>query len=103
MSKCCRVVCDTQNGIRECVLQLPEAATIAAVLEAARPVLGEWAADWDSAVTGIYGRIYTRQHVPADGDRIELYRALHVDPRCSRRARAAKASASRARRGSGEA
>jgi putative ubiquitin-RnfH superfamily antitoxin RatB of RatAB toxin-antitoxin module len=103
MSKCCRVVCDTQKGIRECVLQLPEAATIAAVLEAARPVLGEWAADWDSAVTGIYGRIYTRQHVPADGDRIELYRALQVDPRCSRRARAAKASASRARRGSGQA
>jgi putative ubiquitin-RnfH superfamily antitoxin RatB of RatAB toxin-antitoxin module len=32
--------------------------------------------------------VYSREHVPADGDRIELYRALKIDPRSSRRARA---------------
>jgi putative ubiquitin-RnfH superfamily antitoxin RatB of RatAB toxin-antitoxin module len=98
MAKSCRVVCDTPQGLRECVLQLPAEASIAAALQAARLVLGEQAADWDSAATGIYGRVYPRQHVPADGDRIELYRALQLDPRSSRRARAAKASAARSRR-----
>jgi putative ubiquitin-RnfH superfamily antitoxin RatB of RatAB toxin-antitoxin module len=92
MSKWCRIVCDTRQGIRECLLELPAEATIAEALEAARLVLGE-AADWDSAATGIYGREYARQHVPSDGDRIELYRTLQLDPRSSRRARAAKASA----------
>jgi uncharacterized protein len=97
MTKCCQVVCDTPQGIRECLLELPARANIAEALEAARLVLGE-AADWDSATTGIYGRVYARHHVPADGDRIELYRALQVDPRSSRRARAAKTPAARARR-----
>ena len=89
--KCCRVVCDTAEGIRECVLHLPADATIAAAIDAAILVLGEAAADWHGAATGIYGRICSRQHVPADGDRIERYRALKLDPRGSRRARAAKA------------
>jgi putative ubiquitin-RnfH superfamily antitoxin RatB of RatAB toxin-antitoxin module len=89
--KCCRLVCDTAEGIRECVLELAPEATIAAALEAAMVVLGESVADWHGAATGIYGRIYSRQHVPADGDRIELYSPLEVDPRSNRRARAAKA------------
>ena len=90
--KCCRVVCDTAQGITECDVNLRTEATIAEALEAAMRQLGEGAADWRGAPTGIYGRLYAREHVPADGDRIELYRALKVDPRSSRRARAAKAT-----------
>jgi len=90
--KCCSVVCDTAEGIRQCDLNLRAEATIAEALDAAAALLGEGAADWRGAATGIYGRVYGREHVPADGDRIELYRALKVDPRSSRRARAAKAS-----------
>jgi len=90
--KCCRVVCDTPQGITECDVNLRTEATIAEALEAAMRQLGEGAADWRGAATGIYGRLYAREHVPADGDRIELYRALKVDPRSSRRARAAKAT-----------
>jgi putative ubiquitin-RnfH superfamily antitoxin RatB of RatAB toxin-antitoxin module len=97
VTKYCQVVCDTRQGIRECRLELPAGATIAEALQAARLVLGE-ACDWDSAATGIYGRQYARDHVPSDGDRIELYRTLQLDPRSSRRVRAAKTAAARTRR-----
>jgi putative ubiquitin-RnfH superfamily antitoxin RatB of RatAB toxin-antitoxin module len=92
MSKRCSVVCDTPTGILQCDLVLPDEATIAAVLSAARRVLGDSAADWEHAATGIYGRVYAREHMPEDGDRIELYRPLRIDPRANRRARAAQAA-----------
>ena len=90
MSKRCSVACDTLAGILLCELELPDDASIAVALQAARCALGEAAADWEHAATGIYGRLLGRDHIPADGDRIELYRPLRIDPRASRRARAAK-------------
>jgi putative ubiquitin-RnfH superfamily antitoxin RatB of RatAB toxin-antitoxin module len=99
MSKHCQVLLDTPEGVLQCELELPDEATIAVALEAARMRLGDAAADWQRAVTGIYGRIYPRTHVPVEGDRIELYRALKIDPRAARRARAAAASSSRRGRG----
>jgi uncharacterized protein len=92
MSKRVRLLCHGPDAVRECLLQLPEAATIAEVLEAARPLLGEQAADWQGAPTGIYGCLYPRHHVPSEGDRVELYRPLLIDPRDSRRSRAARAA-----------
>jgi putative ubiquitin-RnfH superfamily antitoxin RatB of RatAB toxin-antitoxin module len=94
MSKRCSVACDTPGGILSCELDLPEDATIAVALGEARRVLGEAAADWEHAATGIYGRVYVRAHIPADGDRIELYRPLKIDPRAKRRARAAQSERS---------
>lgn len=91
MTKRCSVACDTPAGILLCELDLPDDATIAVALSAARRVLGERAADWEHAATGIYGRICPRTHIPAHGDRIELYRPLKLDPRAKRRARAAQA------------
>ncbi len=91
MTKRCSVACDTVAGILLCELDLPDDATIAAALGAARSVLGECAVDWEHAATGIYGRVYPRTHVPMDGDRIELYRPLKLDPRAKRRVRAAEA------------
>jgi putative ubiquitin-RnfH superfamily antitoxin RatB of RatAB toxin-antitoxin module len=61
-------------------------------LDAARRLLGDAAADWAHAATGIYGRALGREYIPADGDRIELYRPLRIDPRAKRRARAAQAA-----------
>ena len=75
-----------------CELELPDGATIAEALAAARQVLGEQAADWEAAVTGIYGRVCPREHVPCDGERIELYRPLQNDPR-ARPARARRGAA----------
>ncbi len=90
MAKRCRLVCDTPTGIRECDLTLPDEADIAAAIEAARQRLGPDAAPWQTAVTGIFGNVFERSHVPADGDRIELYRELLIDPRRARRERAAR-------------
>jgi hypothetical protein len=40
---------------------------------------------WDTAPVGIFGEPRERQDVPADGDRIEIYRPLLSDPRQRRR------------------
>lgn len=100
MSKRCSVACDTPAGILLCEVELPVEATIALALDAARLQLGDAAADWEHAVTGIHGTVHGRDHVPADGDRIELYRPLRCDARARRRTRAAQAaSEARARSG----
>ena len=44
--------------------------------------------DWDRAAVGIFGVPAARQRGLRDGDRIEIYRALAVDPKAARRARA---------------
>ena len=88
--KRCTIACDTAAGIRVCHLSLPDDATIDAALIAARAILGEQATDWEQATTGIYGRICPRGHCWEDGDRIEIYRSLQVDPRDRRRQRAGR-------------
>jgi putative ubiquitin-RnfH superfamily antitoxin RatB of RatAB toxin-antitoxin module len=95
MSKHCTVACDTPNGVQVCELELPDNATIAVALAAARLVLGSSVADWERAATGIYGATYPRDHITAEGDRVELYRGLKTDPRAARRARAALTSGPR--------
>jgi uncharacterized protein len=99
VTKHCSVACDTAAGILYCELDLPDDATIAVALGAARRLLGERAADWEHAATGIYGRVCPRTHIPVHGDRIELYRPLKLDPRAKRRARAAQAQRSPPRGG----
>jgi hypothetical protein len=86
--KRCIVSCDSVAGVLECELELPDDATIDAALMAARARLGEERVDWERAATGIFGRVQPRSYVPLDGDRIELYRRLTIDPRASRRLRA---------------
>jgi putative ubiquitin-RnfH superfamily antitoxin RatB of RatAB toxin-antitoxin module len=69
-------------------VDLPDAATVADVLVQARVLAGEAEVPWD-AETGIFGEPCARDHIPRDGDRIEIYRSLSLDPKESRRARAA--------------
>ncbi len=40
---------------------------------------------WNTAPVGIFGELRDRQDIPADGDRIEIYRPLRSDPRERRR------------------
>jgi uncharacterized protein len=75
-----------------CELTLPDGATVAEALAVARQRLGP-VADWDGAAVGIHGQLCSREQLWADGDRIELYRALQLDPRAARRARAARQTA----------
>jgi putative ubiquitin-RnfH superfamily antitoxin RatB of RatAB toxin-antitoxin module len=74
-------------------LRLPAGSTAADALAAAR---GRMAVDamtrmpqssWDSAECGVFGQPCDRGQVLQDGDRLELYRPLQVDPRESRRNR----------------
>lgn len=69
---------------------LPAEATIAEAIEAARRQAPEVDVPWDSAPVGIFGELRKRADVPADGDRIELYRALPDDPRQRRRAQSVR-------------
>jgi len=39
----------------------------------------------DDLAVGIWGKLVGRNHIVRDGDRIELYRPLQIDPREARR------------------
>jgi uncharacterized protein len=89
--KQCLLALDAPQGPILCPLSLPADATVAAALLQARGQLQQLGIDagidWDGAVTGVWGVRCARNLVPRDGDRIELYRALTVDPRHRRRQR----------------
>src|SRR5215469_8897604 len=63
-------------------------ATVADAIEAARRQAQNADVPWDSAPVGIFGEVRSRTDVPADGDRVELYRPLREDPKARRRAQA---------------
>jgi putative ubiquitin-RnfH superfamily antitoxin RatB of RatAB toxin-antitoxin module len=85
--KRCLVACDSENGVRVCEVELAEEASIADALRAARAQLGDDGIDWVQGATGVFGRRRPREHVPAAGERVELYRPLRFDPRERRRQR----------------
>lgn len=89
MSKHVSVVCDSAQGLLTCELSVAEGATVAEALAQAREQLGLTLPDGHAV--GIYGQPCGLDHVPVEGDRIELYRALPADPRVARRARVAAA------------
>lgn len=70
-----------QRQVEQRELQLPAGSSVADALVAA----GLDADDW--AGLGIWGRRVTALQALRDGDRIELYRGLRVDPRHARRER----------------
>lgn len=67
---------------------LTDEATIGEAIEAARRLAPTEEIPWDSAAVGIFGELRERTDVPAEGDRIELYRPLSDDPRIRRRTKA---------------
>ena len=71
-------------------LELPHAATIADALAAARAAAGDADVPWETAAVGVFGEPRERGEAFADGDRIELYRELPLDPRERRRAQVAR-------------
>lgn len=66
-------------------VELPAEATVADALSEARALSKRDDVPWDSAPLGIFGQPCNRTDVPAEGDRIELYRPLASDPRERRR------------------
>lgn len=52
--------------------------------------------DLTTARLGVFGKAVPATHELSDGERVEIYRELLVDPKAVRRARAEKAKAERA-------
>jgi uncharacterized protein len=68
-------------------VELAQGASVEAALAAAREGAPQVEVPWEKAEVGIFGEPCARGHVPADGDRIEIYRPLARDPRQARRDR----------------
>lgn len=74
-------------------MQLPAGATLADAL-AASVALGHLpGADFSEADCGIWGQRVPPDRLLRDGDRVELYRPLTVDPKVARRERFARQGA----------
>jgi len=67
------------------VVELPDGSTIAAAIE--RSGLARWFADvdFDALQAGVWGKPAGRDRIVKDGDRVEIYRPLEMDPRDARR------------------
>jgi len=81
---------DWQGELPLCVA---DGATVELVLGAARAELQQRGVSidenfWNSAPVGIFGERCERSRLICDGDRIEMYRPLAVDPKHARRERA---------------
>lgn len=80
---------------RQCVLPLEVAAGTTlyqAVLQSGIAARFPGVIDLDAMAMGVFGKLEKdpQARVLADGDRVEIYRPLTVDPKDARRARAAK-------------
>jgi putative ubiquitin-RnfH superfamily antitoxin RatB of RatAB toxin-antitoxin module len=72
--------------VRTLALVLPPGSTVADALRASG-WLEAHGLSLESLRCGIWGRVQTPEHALRDGDRIELYRPLIVDPKEARRLR----------------
>jgi putative ubiquitin-RnfH superfamily antitoxin RatB of RatAB toxin-antitoxin module len=89
--KLCVVAYATSSEQHLWSVALAPGASIEDALSAARAQAPELDVPWASAPVGIFGELRERSDLPADGDRIELYRALPRDPRAERRERVRQA------------
>ena len=72
----------TPREVQLVALQLPVGATVRQALLASRLEL-----DWGGLIVGIWGRVAALDDAVRDGDRVEVYRVLRVDPKEARRQR----------------
>lgn len=70
-------------------LKMPDGATVGDAIRAA-DLAGKPGMEGRIAGIAVHGRLTTETTVLRDGDRIELLRALSVDPKQARRTRATK-------------
>ena len=70
-------------------LELPAGASVADALERSALAARHPELDLAGAQVGIFGKLTDRKAILADGDRVEIYRALVADPKERRLRRAA--------------
>ena len=84
------VVLALERGVDGVALSLPAGSTVRDAVAAS--ALGERHAGLDLEAVGIFGRRVKPDARLADGDRVEVYRPLVMDPKEARRRRAVKRS-----------
>lgn len=89
----CVVHCLGPRQVRESSLDLPAGATVADALQALGLVVALADDSRPPWSTGVWGRRVEPGHCLRDGDRVELYRPLLVDPKVARRERFARQGA----------
>ncbi|HEY1438652.1 MAG TPA: RnfH family protein [Casimicrobiaceae bacterium] len=83
------VVLALPDRATEIAVRLPAGATLGDALEGSGLAERHPAVDVARARVGIFGKLSDRKAVLADGDRVEVYRALIADPKERRLRRAA--------------
>jgi putative ubiquitin-RnfH superfamily antitoxin RatB of RatAB toxin-antitoxin module len=79
--------CRGAREVTEVALQLPSGSRLVDALRESALLAGLPDAEVDALQSGIWGRKLPPDHTLRDGDRVELYRALKVDPKVARRER----------------
>lgn len=88
------VVCSpAPREVHEVLLHLPPGSTVLQALMASGVLQQFPGVDHLSTVVGVWARKVGVKHVLKDKDRVEVYRALTVDPKVARRERFAKQGA----------
>ena len=72
--------------VQTVALVLPSGATLGDALQASG-LLATHGLAADAVRCGVWGRVQVLDHVLRDGDRVEIYRPLRVDPKEARRLR----------------
>lgn len=73
-----------------CALKLPVGSCIEAAIYASG-ILGKYPEiDLEHTKVGIFGRVCSVEYILSEGDRVEIYRPLKLDPKAARRQRAKK-------------
>jgi putative ubiquitin-RnfH superfamily antitoxin RatB of RatAB toxin-antitoxin module len=73
-------------------LELPEGTTLQAAVDASGLLDGVAAPAREALSFGVWGRVQPAEHVLRDRDRVEICRALVVDPKEARRLRYKRAA-----------
>jgi uncharacterized protein len=83
------IYCPGPNQIEHAVLRLNAGATVADALDASG-LRARHGQAIDGLRVGVWNKVKERDTSLRDGDRVEVYRALQVDPKEARRQRYAK-------------
>ena len=76
-------------------VDLPAGACIGDVLECVARQEGFAELELDAHAVGVYGEVCARNHLLKPGDRVEIYRELHMDAKTARRKRAIQQASSK--------
>ena len=69
-------------------VEMPEGATVADAIEKSGVERQFPDVSFAALQAGVWGKLVDRDHVLSDGDRVEIYRPLEMDPREARRLKA---------------